>query len=182
MNQERDYPSRSVAEQIHFVTGRLAEHSLREVLNELAPQAGFQYTMQVLPITVAALMTTEWVASRIDVPPETQRVVLPGYCGGELAVVQQAALGKTVERGPRDLRRLPEFFGASKPRDTSTQPPAWMGVRPAANRPATWKSGMSHRNTLVRPTSLPRMKFRQPKKPLASVRMTPLGRPLVPDV
>ena len=104
-------------EQIHFVTGRLAEHSLREMLEELAPRIGFRFTVEVLPITVAALMTTEWVAARIDVPPETQRVVLPGYCGGDLAIVQRAALGKTIERGPRDLRRLPEFFGAPAPRD-----------------------------------------------------------------
>ena len=54
------------AKHIHFVTGRLAEHSLHEVLRELAPQAGFRYTIDVLPITVAALMTTDWVASRIN--------------------------------------------------------------------------------------------------------------------
>jgi dihydropteroate synthase-like protein len=104
-------------EQIHFVTGRLAEHSLREMLEELAPRIGFRFTVDVLPITVAALMTTDWLAARIDVPAEAQRVVLPGYCGGDLDVVQQAAPGKAVERGPRDLRRLPEFFGAPARRD-----------------------------------------------------------------
>src|SRR5688572_9960412 len=109
--------SRTVPQHIHFVTGRLAEHSLHEVLRELAPRAGFQYTVQVLPITVAALMTTEWVAARICVPQEAQHVVLPGYCGGDLAIVQRAADGKTVARGPRELRRLPEFFGESKRRD-----------------------------------------------------------------
>src|SRR4026209_2181032 len=90
-------------EQIHFVTGRLAEHSLREMLEELAPRIGFRFTVDVLPITVAALMTTDWLAARIDGPAEAQRVVLPGYCGGDLDVVQQAAPGKAVERGPRDL-------------------------------------------------------------------------------
>jgi dihydropteroate synthase len=117
MNDEGDNTLGSTAEHIHFVTGRLAEHSLQEVLSELAPRAGFQYTVQVLPITVAALMTTEWVAARIRVPPEAQRIVLPGYCGGDLEAVQQAAAGKTVTRGPRELRRLPEFFGESKQRD-----------------------------------------------------------------
>jgi dihydropteroate synthase-like protein len=95
---------------IHFVTGRLAEHSLREVLEELAPRAGFEYSIDVLGITVAALMTTPWVARRIQVPPGTSRVVLPGYCQGELQVVEDAA-GVPVERGPRDLRRLGEHFG-----------------------------------------------------------------------
>ncbi len=97
-------------DRIHFVTGRLAEHSLRAVLAELAPQAGFGYSVEVLNITVAALMTPEWVAPRIHVPDGTSRVMLPGYCEGDLARVAVAA-GVPVERGPRDLRRLPEFFG-----------------------------------------------------------------------
>ena len=37
-------------------------------------------------------------------------MLLPGYCLGELAAVETAA-GVPVERGPRDLRRLPDFFG-----------------------------------------------------------------------
>ncbi len=50
---------------IHFVTGRLAEFSLRQVLADLAPRAGFEYSIDVLGITVAALMTTDWIARRI---------------------------------------------------------------------------------------------------------------------
>ena len=53
---------------IHFVTGKLAEHSLRQVLERLAPRVGFEYSIQVLNITVAALMTTLWIARRIAVP------------------------------------------------------------------------------------------------------------------
>ncbi len=101
-------------EQIHFVTGRLAEFSLRHLLSELAPAVGFGYSVEVLGITVAALMTTDWIARRIAPPAGTTRVVLPGYCQGELECVAIAA-GVPVERGPRDLRRLPEFFGESQP-------------------------------------------------------------------
>jgi dihydropteroate synthase-like protein len=97
-------------QQLHFVTGRLAEFSLRAVLASLAPAIGFEYSVQVLGITVAALMTTDWVARRLQVPAGTQRVILPGYCQGDLDVVLAVA-GVPVERGPRDLRRLPEFFG-----------------------------------------------------------------------
>jgi dihydropteroate synthase-like protein len=97
-------------ERIHFVTGRLAEHSLRQILGELAPAVGFDYSVEVLGITVAALMTTDWIAQRIHVPADTTRVILPGYCRGELAPVDRVA-GVPVERGPRDLRRLPEHFG-----------------------------------------------------------------------
>jgi dihydropteroate synthase len=95
---------------IHFVTGRLAEFSLRDVVADLAPRANFDYSIEVLGITVAALMTTDWVAPRIHVPRGATRVLLPGYCQGELAVVERAA-GVKVERGPRDLRRLEEYFG-----------------------------------------------------------------------
>ena len=97
-------------EHIHFITGRLAEFSLRGVLAELAPQVGFEFSVEVLPITVAALMTTDWIAPRMHAPAGISRVILPGYCLGELEVVARAA-GASVERGPRDLRRLAEFFG-----------------------------------------------------------------------
>jgi dihydropteroate synthase-like protein len=96
---------------IHFVTGRLAEHSLRQVLAELAPRVGFRYSVEVLPITVAALMTPAWIAAHLQTPAEAQRVVLPGYCQGDLTPVIEAAGSRPVGRGPRDLRRLPEFFG-----------------------------------------------------------------------
>lgn len=103
--------SESPIKRIHFVTGRLAEHSLRAVVAELAPQVGFEYTIEVLNITVAALMTPAWIAARLHVPPGTTRLLIPGYCEGDLAPIQAAAPGVPVERGPRDLRRLPEFFG-----------------------------------------------------------------------
>lgn len=80
------------------------------MLAELAPRAGFDYTIDVLGITVAALMTPAWIARRIQVPPGTTRVLLPGYCGGDLAPVESAA-GVPVERGPKDLRELPGWFG-----------------------------------------------------------------------
>ena len=54
-----------VSEHIHFVTGRLAEHSLRQTVDSLAAELGFRYSIDVLPITVAALMTPEWIARRI---------------------------------------------------------------------------------------------------------------------
>ncbi|MCE9547045.1 MAG: DUF6513 domain-containing protein, partial [Planctomycetia bacterium] len=95
---------------LHFVTGRLAEHSLRAILARTAPQVGFQYTIDVLGITVAALMTPAWMAVRIRVPKEADTVIVPGYCDGDLSPLEAAA-GVPVIRGPRDLRRLPDFFG-----------------------------------------------------------------------
>ena len=98
------------AEHIHFVTGRLAEHSLRSMIDSLSATLGFTYSIEVLPITVAALMTPEWIARRIHVPGETTRVLVPGYCSGDLEPIASVA-GIPVERGPRDLRELPAFFG-----------------------------------------------------------------------
>ncbi|MCI0705580.1 MAG: DUF6513 domain-containing protein [Planctomycetia bacterium] len=99
------------ASRLLFVTGKLAEPSLRRELAELAPKVGFEAHVAVLPITVAALMTTNWVARHLPALPEQlERVILPGFCRGELEEVSNAAGAPTV-RGPLDLRDLPEFFG-----------------------------------------------------------------------
>ncbi len=72
-----------MSERIHFVTGRLAEHSLRACSPAGRPRAmGFDYSIDVLGITVAALMTTDWIAPRLRVPPGTRASCLPGYCQG----------------------------------------------------------------------------------------------------
>lgn len=99
---------------IHFVTGRLAEHSLRATVTEIAARVGFEYTIDVLPITVAALMTPEWISRHLKVLPQVTQVLLPGYCEGDLSPVIAAAGGVPVERGPRDLRRLSEYFTGQK--------------------------------------------------------------------
>lgn len=100
-------------EHIHFVTGRLAEHALRREVSALARDLGFDYSIDVLPITVAALMTPPWIAARIRVPTGATRVVLPGYCAGDLAPLENVT-SVAVELGPRDLRRLPEYFRCAR--------------------------------------------------------------------
>lgn len=101
-------------EHFHFVTGRLAERALRDVLEKLRPRVDFDYSIDVLPITVAALMTPKWIADRLRVPSPATRVIVPGYCGGDLRDIEAAA-NVPVLRGPKDLRRLPEFFGDQQP-------------------------------------------------------------------
>jgi dihydropteroate synthase-like protein len=96
-----------------FVTGKLAEPALRSVLAELAPRAGFEYDVAVLPITVAALLTPDWVARHLAPPPGIDRVMLPGHCAGDLGPVAGRA-GVPAERGPLDLRDLPDHFGHKK--------------------------------------------------------------------
>jgi dihydropteroate synthase-like protein len=93
-----------------FVTGKLAEPALRQTLAQLAPQAGFDYDVAVLNITVAALMTPAWVARHLHTPAGVERIMVPGFCEGDLKVVEEVA-HLPIERGPKDLRDLPEHFG-----------------------------------------------------------------------
>lgn len=95
---------------ILFVTGKLAEPALRRVLAELAATGAIVPEVAVLNITVAALMTANWVARHLHVPVGIEEVVVPGLCRGDLAEVAAAA-GVPVTRGPNDLRDLPEHFG-----------------------------------------------------------------------
>lgn len=97
---------------ILFVTGKLAEPALRRLLAELAPRVGFNFSVAVLPITAVSLATTPWIARHMEAVPGIDRVVLPGLCAGELDMLV-THLGAPVERGPRDLRDLPEYFGKS---------------------------------------------------------------------
>jgi dihydropteroate synthase-like protein len=95
-------------DRVLFVTGRLAEPALRRVLAEMAPP--FEYDVAVLKITVAALMTTEWIARMLEVPGGVSLVVIPGLCEGEAGVIAEKA-GVAVEKGPKDLREIPAHFG-----------------------------------------------------------------------
>jgi len=94
-----------------FVTGRLAEPALRRVLDEMAPP--FEAAVAVMKITVAALMTTPWIARFLEVPPDTDLVLLPGLVEGETEVLSQR-YGVAVEKGPKDLREIPGYFGRAQ--------------------------------------------------------------------
>lgn len=83
------------------------------MLPNLSVEFGFTYTVEVLPITVAALMTVPWVARHLTVKSEVTHVIVPGYCQGELLELQQQ-LGKPVTRGPKDLWGLQAFFGGQQ--------------------------------------------------------------------
>lgn len=91
-----------------FVTGKLAEPALRRTVTEMGPE--FAWEVTVLKITVAALMTTPWIARFLEVPPDTDLVLIPGLCEGDPAVISQR-VGVPVEKGPKDLRQIPEYFG-----------------------------------------------------------------------
>jgi dihydropteroate synthase-like protein len=91
-----------------FVTGRLAEPALRRVIADMMPS--FQYDVVVMKITVAALMTTEWIARFLQVPDGVDLVLIPGLCEGDVRVISER-FEVAVDKGPKDVRELPQYFG-----------------------------------------------------------------------
>ena len=92
----------AAASRVLFVTGRLAEPALGRVLAEMAPP--FAYEVAPLKITVAALMTTPWIARFLEVPRGTDLVLIPGLCEGDPGVIADK-VGVRVEKGPKEDRK-----------------------------------------------------------------------------
>jgi len=108
-------PPDEARERVLFVTGKLAEPALRRVVAELPPRVHAE--IAVLKITVAALMTTPWIARFLSVPEGTSRILLPGLVEGDPAVLTEK-FGIPAEKGPKDLRELPAYYGeAERARD-----------------------------------------------------------------
>ena len=84
---------------------------LRRLLGDLGPRLRFDYQVAVLPITVASLASTSWIARHLAIPEGVARVILPGLCPGELSDIPTRP-DLQLERGPADLRDLPEFLGS----------------------------------------------------------------------
>src|ERR671921_2667327 len=102
-----------MADRYLFVTGKLAAPALRETLRRA--ELPFDYDVAVMKITVAALMTPAWIARRLEVPPSVTRIMIPGLCQGDPAVVSER-FDVPAEKGPADLKRLPAFFGQADAR------------------------------------------------------------------
>ncbi len=96
---------------ILFVTGRLAETLTRQVVRELSEKNGFQYEICVMGITVAALLHVDWLKRKLVITERFDRVILPGWCQGELRVLEEQ-FNLSFVRGPKDVRDLPAFLGA----------------------------------------------------------------------
>ncbi|XZE34899.1 DUF6513 domain-containing protein [Pirellulaceae bacterium SH501] len=100
---------------IHFVTGKLAEPALREIVQHLASKHRFDYTIDVLPITVAALMTPKWLLRHMRIPNRCDRVILPGYLQSGIDDIRNAIdRDVPIDCGPKDVRDLPLLFGSQR--------------------------------------------------------------------
>ena len=94
---------------IVFLTGRLAERSLRQVLDGMAP-APFTWEIREIGLQVAALMTADMIRRRVPLPLAATRMIVPGRCRGDLDALSEH-FSVPVERGPEEVKDLPQFFG-----------------------------------------------------------------------
>jgi dihydropteroate synthase-like protein len=96
-------------ERILFLTGRLAQSRLEKVLQGMGPTP-FDWSILNVGVKVAALMTEPILMHRLPRPINADRVVVPGRCRADLARLTQQ-FGVSFQRGPDELKDLPEFFG-----------------------------------------------------------------------
>ena len=97
-------------EKILFVTGKLAAPALHATLVRAA--LPFEHEVAVMKISVAALMTPEWIAKFLKVPAGVTRIMIPGACEGDVRLLEDQ-FGVPVEKGPVDLKQLPRHFGSA---------------------------------------------------------------------
>jgi dihydropteroate synthase-like protein len=98
----------SAPEHILFLTGRLAQKSLERVLASMSA-APFTHEIREIGLQVAALMTADMIARRVEKPVQADRILVPGRCRGDLDALS-AHYGIPVQRGPEELKDLPQFF------------------------------------------------------------------------
>lgn len=95
-------------EHLLFLTGKLAEKQLKQILAKMQPE--FSYAVHQIGVKVAALMTAEMIARRLKDSFNADRVILPGRCRGDINVLSEK-FGIPFERGPEELKDLPQYFG-----------------------------------------------------------------------
>jgi dihydropteroate synthase-like protein len=95
-----------------FVTGKLAAQSLRNTLEGMTPS--LDHEIAILPISVAALMDTRFVAQHLDSARDCETVMIPGWCQGDPDLIA-GKLGAEVIRGPKSLKDITAYFGRARP-------------------------------------------------------------------
>ena len=93
-----------------FVTGKLAGASVRKIVAQAAGDLGFHYSIGVMPITVAALITPKWLLRHLRLPAGVTHVIVPGYCESGLDALEEE-FEIPIVKGPKDCREIPRLFG-----------------------------------------------------------------------
>ncbi len=94
-----------------FVTGKLAARSLKGILERMPPE--FEYEVAILPISVAALMDTRFIARHLPGAAGCDKVMIPGLCQGDINLIADK-LGVEAVRGPESLKDIPALLGAPR--------------------------------------------------------------------
>ena len=97
-------------EHLLFLTGHAGQAARRQRARRRCSRPTFTYDVRDVGVKVAALMTADLIRRRLPKPLEADRIILPGRCRTDLDALG-AALRRARERGPDDLKDLPEFFG-----------------------------------------------------------------------
>lgn len=97
-----------MSEHLLFLTGKLAEPQLKQILAAMQPE--FSYQVLELGVKVAALMTTEMIGRRLKDTYGADRIIIPGRCRGDIQALS-TLLNIPVQRGPEEVKDLPLYFG-----------------------------------------------------------------------
>jgi hypothetical protein len=98
----------SKADNLLFVTGKLAEKSLNKTLAQIQSDPKvpvFKYRVEQIGVSVAEL-----ISRRLKNIGDAKKMILPGLCQGDLSTLHRQ-YKIPVERGPEDLKDLPQYFG-----------------------------------------------------------------------
>ena len=102
-------------EVILFLTGKLAQKQLRNVLKEMSVPSPckkppeWNYRVKELGLSVAALMTGDLILRRLKDVKGINKIILPGRVRVDTKKLQKN-YGVPFERGPDELRDIPDFL------------------------------------------------------------------------
>ncbi len=108
----------SSREQIHFVTGKLAEAAVRSTLRSWRLEIGFEYHSSYADHR-RRFDDAEMVPAPYSDSDGTSRVVVPGYLQDGLEDLQKEVQVR-IECGPRDIRELPSISARKSYAATTT--------------------------------------------------------------
>lgn len=104
-----------------MITGTIAYRALLKLIEK--SRLELQVEVRALKCTVAALMTTDFIAHKLSAEfslSGEEIIVIPGLCKGSLEPIARAT-GCLVRRGPKDLKDLPSFLKDEHPKPSSPE-------------------------------------------------------------
>ena len=113
-------------EVILFLTGKLAEKQLAKILENMSIPSPckkppeWNYRVKQLGLSVAALMTGDLILRRLQDVKGINKVILPGRVRVDIDKLSKN-YGIPFERGPEEIRDIPEFFGRSEKKKKLTK-------------------------------------------------------------